>query len=233
MSHLRTDQWQSQKAGVAILCSLAQTWFGVEALKQVIPEVVNMILPTNDSTSQQVVHVPHTRQSKPPSSLLGPAFVMRVLANNDIRQTAEYRRLKHLFLFGDLLGSKETPMWQIWTPTRNDISNVINQMIKSADSIEGSTKGFILPDVHHWDRIIRLLRDGVLWAIVIPSAAVLVTVGAIAVAPVVAFRKIVEYVGRSWRLRQQHAIVHSLRLPHSESPIAESFTVPVPPNGGT
>lgn len=65
-------------------------------------------------------------------------------------------------------------------------------MIKSADSVEGSTKGFILPDVHHWDRIIRLLRDGVLWAIVIPSAAVLVTVGAIAVAPVVAFRKIVE-----------------------------------------
>ena len=37
----------------------------------------------------------------------------------DIRQTAEYRRLKHLFLFGDLLGSKETPMWQIWTPTRS------------------------------------------------------------------------------------------------------------------
>lgn len=61
--------------------------FGVEALKQVIPEVVNMILPTNDSTSQQVVHVPHTRQSKPPSSLLGPAFVMRVLANNG-EQTA-------------------------------------------------------------------------------------------------------------------------------------------------
>lgn len=105
MSHLRTDQWQSQKAGVAILCSLAQTCvcsmifpycgipfefcagFGVEALKQVIPEVVNMILPTNDSTSQQVVHVPHTRQSKPPSSLLGPAFVMRVLANNG-EQTA-------------------------------------------------------------------------------------------------------------------------------------------------
>lgn len=54
----------------------------MEALKQVIPEVVNMILPRNGSDSQQVVHAPYIRQSKPPSSLLGPAFVLRTLANN-------------------------------------------------------------------------------------------------------------------------------------------------------
>ena len=41
-----------------------------------------MILPRNGSDSQQVVHAPYIRQSKPPSSLLGPAFVLRILANN-------------------------------------------------------------------------------------------------------------------------------------------------------
>lgn len=110
--------------------------FGVEALKQVIPEVVNMILPMHDSSHQQAASQPRTL-----SSLLGPAFAVRVLANNgeqtivasishqnsvdgsetlreEIRQTAEYRRLKHLFLFGDLLGTKETPIWQVRTPTR-------------------------------------------------------------------------------------------------------------------
>lgn len=43
---------------------------------QVIPEVVDMLLPTHDS------HPPYTSQSKPPSALLGPALVMRVLAEN-------------------------------------------------------------------------------------------------------------------------------------------------------
>ncbi|KAF8124786.1 hypothetical protein EV363DRAFT_1403054 [Boletus edulis] len=88
MSHLRTNRWRSQKAGVAILCSLAQTRFGVEALKQVIPEVVDTILPTHDSNTQQAINTPYTIQSKPPSSLLGPAFVIRVLANNGEQTTA-------------------------------------------------------------------------------------------------------------------------------------------------
>ncbi|KAF8442125.1 hypothetical protein L210DRAFT_3195209 [Boletus edulis BED1] len=69
-------------------------------------------------------------------------------------------------------------------------------MIKSVDSVEGSTKGFILPDIRHWDRIFRLFRDGVVWAIIIPSVvagvAVLMAVGAVAVAPVVLSRKIAE-----------------------------------------
>ncbi|KAF8556511.1 hypothetical protein OG21DRAFT_617684 [Imleria badia] len=200
-----------------------------------------MILPTHDSNSQQAVNAPYVRQSKPPSSLLGPAFVLRALANNEtlreeIRQTAEYGRLKHLFLFGDLLGSKQTPIWQIMTPTRDDVLNVINQMIKSVDSVEGSTKGFILPDIWHWDRVARLLRNGVLWAIIIPSAvagiAVLVAVGAVAVAPVVVLRKIAELAGHSWRLRGQNAIIRSLKLPDSESP-NELFTGSAPLNAST
>ncbi|KAG6372231.1 hypothetical protein JVT61DRAFT_8031 [Boletus reticuloceps] len=254
MSHLRTNQWRSQKAGVAYsvlpgsntyvqllpfrtpkpfdLCA----GFGVEALKQVIAEVVDTILPTHDSNTQQAINTPYIIQSKPPSSLLGPAFVIRVLANNEeIRQTAGYKRLKHLFLFGDLLGAKETPIWQVNAPTRNDVLNVINQMIKSVDSVEGSTKGFILPDIRHWDRIFRLLRDGVVWAIIIPSVvasvAVLVAVGAVAVAPVVLSRKIAEWVGRPWYLRQQDEIIRSLRLPDTESP-RESLASSVPLNPG-
>ena len=100
MSHLRTNQWRTQKAGVAILCSLAQTCvcdvtfpysvnpfdlhsgFGVEALKQIIPEVVNMILPVHESNNQHAANALCANQLKPLSSLLGPAFVMRVLANN-------------------------------------------------------------------------------------------------------------------------------------------------------
>lgn len=80
----------------------------------------------------------------------------------------------------------------------DDVLNVINQTIKSVDSVEGSTKGFILPDIRHWDRVVRLLRNGVVWAIFMPSivagVAALVAVGAVAVAPVVVFRKIAKSV---------------------------------------
>lgn len=93
MSRLRTNRWRTQKVGVSILCSLAKTCvcsitlsytnpfdhytgFGAEVLKQVMPEIVDMLLPTHDS------HPPYTSQSKPPSALLGPALVMRVLAEN-------------------------------------------------------------------------------------------------------------------------------------------------------
>ena len=80
----------------------------------------------------------------------------------------------------------------------DDVLNVINQTIKSVDSVEGSTKGFILPDIRHWDRVVRLLQNGVVWAIFMPSivagVAALVAVGAVAVAPVVVFRKIAKSV---------------------------------------
>lgn len=95
---LKTSHWRSQKAGVAILYSLAQTCvfnatfhtadrpdfrtgFGVEAVEQAMPEVVDLILPTHNS-SQEATSVPHISQSKPPSSLLGPALVLRILAEN-------------------------------------------------------------------------------------------------------------------------------------------------------
>lgn len=73
-------------------------------------------------------------------------------------------------------------------------------MIKSVDSVEGSTKGFILPDIHHWNRIFRLVRDGVVWTIFIPflvaGVAALVAVGAVAVAPIFVFRGIAESVSQ-------------------------------------
>lgn len=101
MSHLHTSQWSSQKAGVAILCSLAQTCtcnfiflcsvrptdsragFGVEALKQAIPEVAKMILlpRIQNSNGQPAVTIPQTGQ-RTPSSLFGPALVLHVLAEN-------------------------------------------------------------------------------------------------------------------------------------------------------
>lgn len=93
MSRLRTNRWRTQKAGVAIVCSLAKTCacsvtphttdlldlrtgFGAEVVMQVIPEVVNMLLPTYDP------HPPYASLSKSPATLLGPALVMRVLAEN-------------------------------------------------------------------------------------------------------------------------------------------------------
>jgi len=114
-------------------------------------------------------------------------------------------------------------------------------MIRSVDSVEGSTNaGFILPDIRHWDRIARVLRNGVVWAMVIPSVVVgvaaLMVIGAIALAPVLVSRKVIESVsqthpslafihvdhnrlfGRSWRLRQQNAIICNLKLPDCESP---------------
>ncbi|KAG8212883.1 hypothetical protein J3R82DRAFT_11216 [Butyriboletus roseoflavus] len=189
---LGTNQWKTQRAGVAILCSLAQTWFGVEALKPIIPTVGNMLLPNHDTENQQAAH----DQSNLPSSLLGPAFVLRVMAQNetlrdDIRQSTQYGILRHLYLFGDLLGVQETPLWRVRTPTRDDVLNVISQMITSVDSVQGSTDaGFILPRVQHWDRVARVVRHGVVGAIVVPCAvavlALLMVVGAILlVAPVV------------------------------------------------
>ncbi|KAG8212876.1 hypothetical protein J3R82DRAFT_11208 [Butyriboletus roseoflavus] len=227
LSYLETNQWKTQKPGVAILCSLAQTWFSVEALKQVIPNVVNMLLPNYGPDSQRATNLPSSNQSKLPSSLLGPAFVLHIMAENEtlreeIRQIPEYGRLKHLYLFGDLLGMKETPIWQVKTPTRDDVLDVINQMIKSVDSVEGSMNaGFILPHIQHLDRVGNVVRDSVVDAIVVPSVvagvAALTVIGAITFAPVVASRKIAEWIGRPWRLRQQDAIIRSLRHPSSAS----------------
>lgn len=72
-------------------------------------------------------------------------------------------------------------------------------MIKSVDSVEGSTNAsFVLPKIQHWDRIVRILRDSVVEAIVIPSAvagvAALTLVTAVILAPVVISRKITKSV---------------------------------------
>lgn len=81
----------------------------------------------------------------------------------------------------------------------DDVLDVINQMIKSVDSVQGSTNAnFVLPEIRHGNRIIRILRDGVMEAIVIPSAmagvVVLTLVTAVILAPVVISRKIVQSV---------------------------------------
>ena len=77
-------------------------------------------------------------------------------------------------------------------------------MIKSVDSVEGSTNtGFILPEIQHWDRIARIFCDGVVQAIVIPTTVVgvaaLTLVTAVILAPIVASRKIAESVSRTHR----------------------------------
>ncbi|KAG9314812.1 hypothetical protein JVU11DRAFT_3903 [Chiua virens] len=248
MSRLRTNKWRTQKAGTAILCSLAKTCvcnvivrvtnpsdvcagFGAEALKSIVPEVVDMLLPMHDPDTQRAGDLPASRRYKPPSSLLGPAFVMRVFAENDIRQTVQYRRLRHLYLFGDLLGAQETPIWQVRTPTRDDVLDVINQMIKSVDSVQGSTNaGFTLPHIRHWHRITRVFRDGVVEVIMLPAAfagiAALAVVGAIVLAPVYLSRRIGRLIERPWRLSRQDAIIRSLKLPDSESPVATPSAAP-------
>ena len=63
-------------------CFDLQAGFGVEALKQVIPKVGSMLLPNHESDSRQATHLSSSNQSKLPSSLLGPAFVLRVMAQN-------------------------------------------------------------------------------------------------------------------------------------------------------
>jgi len=226
MTHMRTMRWGTQKAGVAILCSLAKTWFGIEALKPIIPDVIDMLLPNHISDGRHVASHPRTSSSKPPSSSLAPAFVIRILAENetlreDIRQTPQYARVKHLYMFGDLLGAKETPIWKVHTPTRDDVLDAISQMIKSVDSVQGSTSaGFILPEVRHWDRVVRVFRDGVLEMIVMPSVvagvAGLTVAAAIVLAPIAVTHKIIEVVGLPWRLYRQNAIVRSLKLPEPE-----------------
>lgn len=83
----------------------------------------------------------------------------------------------------------------------DDVLDVIDQMIKSVDSVEGSTNSsFILPDIQHWNRIFRILRDSVVEALFIPSAVAgavtLTLVTAVVLAPVVVSRKIAQLVSR-------------------------------------
>ena len=83
----------------------------------------------------------------------------------------------------------------------DDVLDVISQLIKSVDSVEGSTNaGFILPHIQHWDRVARVVRNGVVGAILIPSAvagvAILTVVGAIILVPVLMCRKVAESVSQ-------------------------------------
>lgn len=141
----------------------------------------------------------------------------------------QYGRLKHLYLFGDLLGAEETPLWQIKTPTKgltylfistlfrkltlsvpDDVLDVISQMIRSVDSAQGPTNlRFVLPHVRHWDRITSPLRDIVVERIVVPPivAAVAVptlVVGAIIYSLVSSYRKVAESVFETHPLTPTH-----------------------------
>ncbi|KAG9309082.1 hypothetical protein JVU11DRAFT_10964 [Chiua virens] len=83
----------------------------------------------------------------------------------------------------------------------DDVLDVISQMIKSVDSVEGSTEtGFVLPHIHHWGRLVRLARNVVVTTIVTPPAvaavAVLTVVGAVIAVPVFAYRKVAESVSQ-------------------------------------
>ena len=65
-------------------CIDLRVGFGIEALKQdtMIPNVIDMLLPNQNADSQQAASFASSNRSQLPASLLGPAFVLRVMAEN-------------------------------------------------------------------------------------------------------------------------------------------------------
>ncbi|KAF8554227.1 hypothetical protein OG21DRAFT_1509140 [Imleria badia] len=104
----------------------------------------------------------------PPSWMLGPACALRILAQDKklrdhMRDTIQYESLKHLYLSGTLLDETDTPPWQVKTPNRADVTNMLDKIIKVVDeelSEEGRVStGDMLPHIEHWDRLVMLLPD--------------------------------------------------------------------------
>ncbi|KAF8554218.1 hypothetical protein OG21DRAFT_1115120 [Imleria badia] len=108
LDHLRNPEWKFQKAGVTILSALAQTGHGADAIKERLPEIVEMLLPAGylliasisagvpssaspggaQATERETVQLARGQStspespSKPPSSVFGPACALRILAQN-------------------------------------------------------------------------------------------------------------------------------------------------------
>ena len=65
-------------------CIDLRVGFGIEALKEanMIPNVIDMLLPNHHADGRQAASFTSPNQSQLPASLLGPAFVLRVMAEN-------------------------------------------------------------------------------------------------------------------------------------------------------
>ncbi|KAN0091569.1 hypothetical protein V8E55_005135 [Tylopilus felleus] len=106
--------------------------------------------------------------SRPPSWMMGPACALRILAQNSklrnrTRETIEYTSLKDLYLSGTLIGEADTSVFQVWTPNRADVTDMLDKVIKA---VEGELSkdslmsiGDVLPHIQHWNRLGKMLRD--------------------------------------------------------------------------
>ncbi|KAG9319016.1 hypothetical protein JVU11DRAFT_1137, partial [Chiua virens] len=176
VQNLKDPVWKVQKAGVMVLSALAQTEHGEAVISLRIVEIVEMLLLQD--------HL-----SKSPSWMMGPACVLRILAQNAelrriTRETIEYGNLKDLYLSGALVIQTDTRAWKVKTPNRSDVDDMLDKMIKAVDG-ELSEEDLIpigdevLPHIQHWDQLIRLIGNGSVVTVAAPP--VLLSLAAISV----------------------------------------------------
>ncbi|KAF9227033.1 hypothetical protein BS17DRAFT_442812 [Gyrodon lividus] len=130
---------------------------------------------TVDSTSEDTAAESQQSQLKP-SHMLGPACALRVLSDDETIRKAtnsmeQFESLKDLWLDGNLV-EKETAPWRVKTPTRDDVLEMIDKIIKSVNGDFSTDLGvtsnghLALPDIQHWDRLAVLVKDSVAKVIV-------------------------------------------------------------------
>ncbi|KIJ62089.1 hypothetical protein HYDPIDRAFT_114935 [Hydnomerulius pinastri MD-312] len=175
---LRRGHWKTQRAGVTILSSLAQGNDRVKGiLKNHISRIIRLLLQPAEQESILPVQWSPTAVVSPenpsqlgmtsprPSSMLGPVCALHALSSHqtlrdEIRNSEDYWRLRDQWLSGTLVDFTETPFWQVYTPTQDDLKNMMEKMLFSVESEEGisvddSTSGgdSILPHIQHWGRL--------------------------------------------------------------------------------
>jgi len=183
---LQNSDWMTQKTGVTILTALAQT-HGAETVQDHIPKIIRMILsekyqsvespgssqsPVSVSEGQAPsVAVTHLRDSlkwppRPASEIMGPACALRNLALNKslqkiIRGREEYRILTHIHVSRTLISEKETAPWRVHSPTKCDVTNMLEKMIQAVEEdLSGQDLMRIedtLPPALHWDRALMFI----------------------------------------------------------------------------
>ncbi|KIK91921.1 hypothetical protein PAXRUDRAFT_34738 [Paxillus rubicundulus Ve08.2h10] len=172
--HLKSEEWKTQKAGITILSALAQTKHGVDAIMPHIEHMVNMLLPGSLRPQRSTPVGSHLK----PSCMLGPACALRVLSEDETlrkitNEMAQLERLKDLWLDGNLI-EDDTPHWRVKTPTKDDVLEMIDKMIKSVsgdfseDLSITSVGRSALPEIRHWARLAVLVRESVGKAIAPP-----------------------------------------------------------------
>ncbi|KIJ11753.1 hypothetical protein PAXINDRAFT_15336, partial [Paxillus involutus ATCC 200175] len=175
LAHLESGKWKTQKAGITILSTLAQTKYGVDAIMPHIESIINMLLP--DSLEPQE----KTAGGSPlePSHMLGPACALHVLSEDETlrkttRDTEQLESLKDLWLDGNLIEG-DTPQWRVKTPTKDDVLKMIDKMIKSVSGDFSEDLGTTsvgrstLPEIQHWGRLADLVRASVVKVVAPPA----------------------------------------------------------------